>query len=331
MRISIIDRKSVLKHLSYEACIGLVEDALRAISAQKAVLPFRKFLDVPGTQAKFGWMPGFVELGEHKGALGAKLISIFPDIGSSGRSKHRGLVALFDPSEGSVLAVVEAEEITKIRTAAASAVATKHLSRTNVRTLTILGAGAQAESHLKAMLSVRSFERVKIWTRTPKRGGEFVEAMTKKYSVEFESSPSVKDAVSDADVICSTTSAKEPIFNFDWAPDGCHINLIGSGVPTASEISPDVASRSLFVVEHRETICNQAGEVRRAIEAGLISADRFFPELGDILLGRERGRTSEKEITVFKSIGLAAYDLAAATFAYERAMESGDATIADFE
>jgi ornithine cyclodeaminase/alanine dehydrogenase-like protein (mu-crystallin family) len=236
----------------------------------------------------FGIMPG--ALGEHA-AFGAKLVSVYPENFSQGRQSHQGLVVLFEPATGEPVCVVHAGEITAIRTAAASAVATHALARPDASRLAILGYGEQAAAPAPALRKVRPPETVSVWGRSP---------------------PDVQEAVGTADIICTVTSAAEPILQGSWVQAGTHLNVVGSSIAGPVEVDDDLVVRSRFIADSREGVLRQGAEFLRAKQAGLIGDEHIVAEIGEVLAGRIAGRRSRSDITLYKSLGHVVQDLASA-------------------
>ncbi len=314
----IVSAADVRRALPMLDCIAAVEKAMRAVSRGGARIPLRTVMGVPGGPNLFAVMPGYVE--DPRG-LGAKILALYPDNPSRGLSSHIGVVVLFDADTGLPAAVMDAAEITAIRTAAASAVATRALARADARELAILGTGEQAVTHLDAMLKVRSLRAVRVWGRSPEKVREFAEAQSARLSLPVTPAKTVQDAVDGADVVCTLTAAKEPVLNGDWLAEGTHLNLVGASRLTAREVDDVVVARSRFFVDLRESARAEAGELRHAIDAGVVTERHLLGEIGDVLNGAVPGRTSDRDVTVYKSVGIAAQDLAAAHVIYQRALQ----------
>jgi ornithine cyclodeaminase len=250
-----------------------------------------------------------------------KEICIFPANPARGLDTHLGAVLLHSGETGQLLAIVNASAITAIRTAAVSAVATRLLAREDAKTLTILGAGVQARSHLEAIPLVRKIESIRVFSRTPKKAAQLRGC---------EVMESVEEAVRDADIIVTATSSKEPVLRREWIKPGAHINAVGSSVATSREIDSQTMAASSLFVDRRESTINESGDYLMALREGAIKDDHIRAEIGDILIGRARGRTSRDEITLFKSLGLAIEDLASAAFIYDKVNRSGGGTFVEF-
>jgi ornithine cyclodeaminase len=247
------------------------------------------------------------------------LISVFPGNFSLGRQSHQGLIILFENETGAPVCVVDAGEITAIRTAAASAVATDALARKDARRLAILGYGEQATTHARAIRKVRNLESISIWGRSPERAHAFAERMQEELTLPVATARDVKTAVSEADIICTVTSATEPILKGAWVRPGTHVNLVGSGFAGPVEVDNDLVVRSRFIADSREGVLAQGAEFLRAKAAGLVGDDHIIAEIGQVLAGEIEGRRSAEEITVYKSLGHVVQDLSTAWALYAQA------------
>jgi ornithine cyclodeaminase len=263
----------------------------------------------------FGIMPG--AMGAHA-PFGAKLISVFHENFSKGIQSHQGVVVLFDPESGAPVCVVHAGEITAIRTAAASAVATDVLARKDARRLALLGYGEQAQTHARAMMKVRNIETITVWGRSPRRARAFAETMQAELAIPVRPASDVPDAVAASDIICTVSSASEPILKSEWVRPGTHVNVVGSSYAGPTEIDNDLVVRSRFIVDSREGVLAQGAEFLRAKAAGLIGDDHIAGEIGEVLAGKAEGRRSLEEITIYKSLGHVVQDLASAWALYSQ-------------
>ncbi len=307
-----IDRQEVARRLTYEVCIPIVRQAMIALSKGETSQLLRSI--VPLSEGRlFGVMPGAMGA---NAVFGAKLISVFPDNFAKGIQSHQGLVILFDPETGAPVCVVHAGEITAIRTAAASAVATAALARKDARRLALLGYGEQAGTHARAIGKVRDLESIVVWGRSRERARAFAERMQAELGVSVAIAGSVEEAVGDADMICTVTAASEPILKGDWVRPGTHVNVVGSGFAGPVEVDNDLVVRSRFIADSREGVLSQGAEFLRAKAAGLIGDDHIVAEIGQVLAGEEEGRRSPEEITVYKSLGHVVQDLASAWALY---------------
>jgi ornithine cyclodeaminase/alanine dehydrogenase-like protein (mu-crystallin family) len=315
----VIDRETVHERLTYELCIPLVRKAMIALSRGETRQLLRSIIPLGGGHA-FGIMPG--ALGEHA-AFGAKLISVFPDNFEKGVQSHQGVVVLFDGESGSVACVVHAGEVTAIRTAAASAVATDALARADATRLAILGYGEQAETHARAIAQVRRLASIEVWGRSLDRADAFAARMREALGLAVRAHATAESAVADADIICTVTHASEPVLLGRWVRAGAHVNLVGSGGLGPVEVDDDLVVRSRFIADHREGVLAQGAEVARAKEKGLIGDEHVVGEIGQVLDGAIPGRQSDDQITVYKSLGHVVQDLAAAQALYAELQPRG--------
>jgi ornithine cyclodeaminase/alanine dehydrogenase-like protein (mu-crystallin family) len=310
-----IDREEVARRLTYEVCIPLVRDAMIAFSKGESRQLLRSILPLWKGRL-FGVMPG--AMAEY-GPFGAKLISVFHGNFALGKQSHQGLIILFDPETGAPVCVVHAGEVTAIRTAAASAVATDALARKDARRLAILGYGEQASTHARAISKVRQLESITIWGRTPERARALAEQIQSELAVPVVTARDVEEAVAKADIVCTVTSAAEPILKGAWVHPGTHLNLVGSSHAVPVEVDNELVVRSRFIADSREGVLNQGAEFLRAKAAGLIGDDHIVAEIGQVLAGEIAGRRSPEEITVYKSLGHIVQDLASAWALYSQA------------
>ena len=291
-----------------------------ALSEGRAVVPLRSIMTMPAARGLFGTMPAYLADPE---CFGVKLVSVTPRNEPARHSSHIGLVVLFEPEHGCPVAIVDASAITAIRTAAASGLATGLLARPDAGDLAILGAGEQAHSHLEAMLGARPLRRIRIWARDRGKAEAFAHSEGARHGVEIEASGSVLAAVDGADIICTLTRASEPILFGDWISSGAHLNVVGSSIASAAEIDTAAVVRSRFFVDCRNSTVNEGGEYLRALRSGAITAAHIAGEIGEVANGTRPGRTSPDEVTLYKSLGVAPQDLAAAHSVLDRAGAAG--------
>jgi ornithine cyclodeaminase/alanine dehydrogenase-like protein (mu-crystallin family) len=313
-----IDREEVARRLTYEVCIPIVRDAMIAFSKGETKQLLRSI--IPLSEGRlFGVMPGAMGA---SAPFGAKLISVFHDNFAKGIQSHQGLVILFDPDTGAPVCVVHAGEITAIRTAAASAVATDALARRDARRLAILGYGEQAVTHARAIGKVRALESIVVWGRSSERARAFAERMQVELGVPVTSAESVEETVGHADIVCTVTAATEPILKGSWVRPGTHVNVVGSGFAGPVEVDDDLVIRSRFIADSREGVLQQGAEFLKAKAAGLVGDDHIVAEIGQVLAGEVEGRRSAEEITVYKSLGHVVQDLVSAWALYREGGES---------
>jgi ornithine cyclodeaminase len=315
MGVLVLAESDVRELLPMEECIELMAEALAALDRGELSMPLRSMFRPPDAESLMGLMPAH-RAGAHA-AYALKAICVFPGNPARGLDAHQGAVLLFDGDTGELRAAVNASAVTEIRTAAVSGVATRLLAREGARTLAVLGAGVQARSHLDAMRAVRDFERVRIWSRTSEHARALAEA------AGAELAASAEDALAGADVVCTTTTAREPVVRREWLAPGAHVNAVGSSIATARELDTATMAAAALFVDRRESTLNEAGDYLLAAAEGAIGPGHIRAELGELLTGKAAGRRSEEELTVFKSLGIAAEDLAAAEHLYRRARETG--------
>lgn len=305
--------------LPMKECIGVMEDMFKTLANGDAVLPLRQTVWQPDRKGLLGSMPGY--LGSPR-AIGAKVISFFPG-NTPPFESHQGAVLLFDSESGQLLAVVDATTITNVRTAAASAAATKALARKEASKLAILGAGTQAAMHLESMQLVRDIDEVRVWNRTSSRAEAFIEKESSKGTKNIRRTDTAEEAVTGADLVCTTTAATSPILRGKWLSKGSHINAIGSSVAPFRELDTDALVRCRLYTDRRESLLSEANDFRVPMEEGAIGVDHLVGEIGEVLTGKVPGRRDDFEITLFKSLGLAVEDIASAVHIYTRAKQEG--------
>ncbi len=308
-------------------CVELMHRTMIAVSEGRVVLPLRSVMVMPGDRGMLGNMPGYLADPE---CFGVKLVSLIPRNKPPLYSSHLGLVLLFEAEHGQPVALLDAAEITAIRTAAASGLATRLLANPDAGDLALLGAGEQARSHLEAMLTVRTLRRVRIWSRDGAKAADFARIEGAKHGIVIETSPTAREAVIDADIICTLTKARDPILLGDWLSPGAHLNVVGSSIAGAAEIDTAAVVKARFYVDYRESTRNEGGEYRRALEAGAISPAHILGEIGEVANGSQPGRRSSSDITLYKSLGIAPQDLASAHYVLHQARAAGIGQVIDF-
>jgi ornithine cyclodeaminase/alanine dehydrogenase-like protein (mu-crystallin family) len=310
-----IDREEVARRLTYDVCIPIMRKAMIAFSKGETKQLLRSI--IPLSEGRlFGIMPG--AMGAHA-PFGAKLISVFPENFARGIQSHQGLIILFDPESGAPVCVVHAGEVTAIRTAAASAVATDALARKDAQRMALLGYGEQATTHARAIGKVRKLESIAVWGRSRERSEAFAKRMQAELAMPVAAAAAVQEAVAEADIICTVSSAAEPILKGEWVRPGTHLNLVGSSYAGPAEVDNDLVVRSRFIADSREGVLHQGAEFLRAKRAGLIGDEHIVAEIGQVLSGEIEGRRSAEEITVYKSLGHVVQDLASAWALYSDA------------
>ncbi len=327
MKVLILNQAAVRKLLPMRDCIELMSDTLAALARGETFQPLRSIVRLPDGRGMLGTMPGYL-LGSR--ALGVKVLSVYLANHGTKYDSHQGAVLLFEGEHGSLQAVLDASTVTAIRTAAVSGVATRLLARADASELAILGAGVQAITHLEAMLAVRPIRRVRVWTRTLAHAQAFATEAAKRHRILAVVAPTAEAAVRGADIVCTTTSAKEPVLEGAWLTPGMHINAVGSSVPTTRELDTEAVRRARLFVDRRESTLNEGGDFLMAKRDGAITDDHIRAEIGEIVAGRAPGRGAADEITLFKSLGLAIEDVASAEFVFRRAAKAKVGTWVEF-
>ena len=311
-----IDREEVARRLTYEAAIPIVREAMIAFSTGRTRQLLRSILPLAEGRM-FGVMPG--ALGE-RAPFGAKIVSVYPENFAAGRQSHQGVIVLFEPDSGAPVCVVHAGEVTAIRTAAASAVATDALARPEASRLAVLGYGEQARAHLRAIGKVRPIEQVLVWGRDAGRAQAFAGEMSRELGVGVGVAADVREAVARADIVCAVSAAEDPILRGSWLPAGVHVNLVGSSRAGPAEADHEVVRRSRFIADSREGVLAQGAEFLNAKAAGLVDDAHLAGEIGQVLAGEVEGRQDAGQITVYKSLGHIVQDLASAWALYRGAI-----------
>jgi thiomorpholine-carboxylate dehydrogenase len=292
-----LDEEQVRKHLRMEELIPAMEKALIDFSAGNVTQPVRSVITVDPPGGFFGMMPARTAEG-----LGIKLVTFYPPNAQRGIPTHMATIFLVDPNTGAPLAVMDGTLITEMRTAAVSAAATKLLVAPNAKILAILGSGVQARSHVEALRLVRQFEEIRVWSPTAGHAEKFAKTIGAK-------AMSAKEAVCGADVLVTATNSKTPILRGEWLKRGCHVNAVGACRPDWRELDDEAMANVLFV-DSREAALKESGDV-------ILSGAKTYAELGEALAGKAPSRANET--TIFKSLGMAVEDIAAALLVYHSA------------
>jgi thiomorpholine-carboxylate dehydrogenase len=294
----ILDEEAVRGLLRIERLIPAIERALADLSAGRVIQPVRVVVPVADHHGFLGVMPAYA------GALGAKLVTFYPD--NRGVPTHHAMILLFRPETGEPLVTMDGRLITEMRTAAASAAATKVLARPEAAVLGILGSGVQARSHLEALRLVRDFREVRVWS--PRNAGSFAERF------HLRAAASAEEAVRGADVLVVATTSRTPVLSGEWLAPGTHVNAVGAVRPEWRELDDQAVRRARVYVDSREAALRESGDV--------IAAGAVFAEIGEVIAGTRPGRTSPEEVTLFKSVGVAVEDVVAADLVYRAALEA---------
>jgi ornithine cyclodeaminase/alanine dehydrogenase-like protein (mu-crystallin family) len=290
-----------------------MESAVAAFSAGRVNQPVRTVLETPG--GFFGSMPAY--LGSTP-AMGAKLVTVFHDNPHKGLPSHLATIILLDPATGALLATMDGRYITEARTAAVSAVAARYLALPDAHTLAIIGSGVQARSHLEALSLVRKLTDIRCWSPTVAHTRKFV---GDSRGVPLRATESAADAVRDADIIVLVTSSSTPVIKDAWVKPGACVIAVGACRPNQREMDPALVARARLIVDSRAAALKEAGDIVMAIQEGWFGEDHIAAELGQVAADPKQGRTSADQVTIFKSLGMAVEDVAAADLAYRRATE----------
>ena len=326
MTIRIINAKEVRELMSMSECIDVVSDAMISASTGTASIPPRHFTSIIDDSSLLGVMPGS---SEELNIFGVKLISFYKSNPQKDLPAIQGFVTLFNFENGNPLAIIDAAELTAIRTGAASGLATKLLSRKESRTCGIFGTGVQATAHLEAICAVRSIEEILIWGRDFYKASAFVEKHSEIIDVTIRATESPEEAGS-CDIVCTVTGSSIPILKGSWVKQGAHINLVGAHTLSTREADTDLIIKSNLYIDLFESAKNEAGDIMIPVGEGKITKEHILGEIGELLLSQIAGRQDSTQITVYKSLGIVTQDLFAASYVYKKAEESNTGIKVDF-
>ncbi|MBV8855857.1 MAG: ornithine cyclodeaminase family protein [Acidobacteria bacterium] len=328
MKILLLGHDEVVGLLPMAECIALMRGALVSLAEGRVHQPLRTIVRPPEAAGFMGLMPAYSST--PRAAFGLKAICIFPGNAALGKDSHQGAVLLFGAETGELLAVVNASAVTAVRTAAVSALATSVLARADACELAVVGAGVQARSHVEALSHVRTVRRCRVASRNVERARELADELHGRYDFPVEAVATVEEALRGADLIVTATSAADAVVRREWVSAGAHLNAVGSCTPHTRELDAATVAASSLFVDSVESTVNEAGDYLLALKEGTIGPAHIRAELGEVLKGTKPGRTSAGEVTLFKSLGLAVEDLAAAAYLYDRAQETGAGTRVSF-
>ena len=324
----VLTQRDIVELLTMDDCIDVMANALAALARGESRVPLRTMLRLTNQSDIFALMPAYLGGRAYDGSkavMGAKVLSVFPGNHGTRLDSHQGVVLLFNAVNGALDAVLDATAVTSIRTAAVSALATKLLAREDAGDLAIIGSGVQARMHLEAIPLIRKVDRVRIWSRNRNNA----RALRDQHAPDAEVVDTAEGAVSGASIVCVATSATEPVVRGEWLAQGAHVNVVGSATPGAREVDTDMIRRSRLFVDSRVSALNEAGDIMIPIQEGQITSEHIVGEIGEIVAGLRPGRRTSSEITLFKSLGLAVEDIAAAQYVYGRAEERGAGIMID--
>jgi len=324
MNVLLLSHDEVVALLPMGECIPLMREALVSLAEGLVHQPLRTIVRPPGAAGVMGLMPSYSS-GTHP-AFGLKAICVFHGNAAQGKDSHQGAVLLFSAESGELLAVINASAVTAVRTAAVSGVATQALAREDAGDLCVIGAGVQARSHIEAMSHVRQIRRCRVAGRRVESASKLADELRGSYTFPIEAVGTVEAALRGADLIVTATNSAEALVRREWVSEGAHLNAVGSSTPNARELDAATVAASSLFVDRVESAVNEAGDYLRAVHDGVVGPGHIRAELGEVLNGAKPGRTSTGEITLFKSLGLAVEDLAAAEYLYRKSKEAGAGT-----
>ncbi len=316
----LLDRKVIERLLSLDAAFACAEEALRKTSNGVARQDVRRTLPLPGAAGSCLSMM-YADLADQP-LFGAKVLSVFPDNFAHGHGSHRGVVVLFEKTHGRPVGLIDGGELTGWRTAAASAVATRALSRPDSSTLTLLGYGEQARRHIATISRIRPIRKLRIWGRDLATARAFAEKQ-RAAGYDAQAFATAAEAVAGADILCTVTSSATPVLSGDWLPAGIHVNAVGASVPSCRELDLACVQRASIWVDYMPMALTAAGELVEAIATGAITQAHLRGEIGAALEGSAPGRQSSEEITLYRSLGVPAQDIELANFLYATARQQG--------
>jgi len=319
MTIQILNEEQVRKLLPMAECIDVMAEAMKAASGGDVVQPIRTVLPVDDAGGHLFVMPA---ASRSLGCYGAKLISLTPANAAKGLPAIRGSYLLFESETGAAVALIDASSLTAIRTAAASGLAARLLARSDAATCGILGTGVQARTHVDAMKAVRPVREVRIWGRDAGKAKRLAQELSSSTGLRVTAHPDPSE-VAACDLICSVTGATQPILKGDWVRPGAHVNLVGAHTLTQREADTELVRRSLVFVDLLEAAKREAGDVMIPVQEGSVPADHIRGEIGKVAASALTGRTSPDQVTLYKSVGIAAQDLYAARHVFNKARTIG--------
>lgn len=314
----------VKRIVNMKEAIGVVEKAFNYYSNNKAVVPNRTQIKMSKKKSIALYMPGY---SESMNSLGLKIVTVFPNNLDLGLKTINALVILNSLETGKPTALIEANYLTALRTGAASGVATKYLGKKNASKVAIIGAGYQAETQLEAICCVRNIIEVKVYDINLQRVNKYIEHMKKllnRNNIYYILANSSEEAVFDADIICTATTSKKPLFKKEHLKYGVHINAIGSFTPEMQEIDEEIIVKAdKICVDSLEAVLKESGDLIIPINKGLIDQQDIYCEIGKIISGEKVGRENNKEITIFKTVGISIQDIAVGMYIYQKAKKLG--------
>jgi ornithine cyclodeaminase len=318
------DVKALLPSSEFPALVDLMEATLRDFSSGRSTQPVRSAVPIGPPGQYLGVMPAMLA---GASGLGTKLVSVVPGNASRGVSTHLGIVALFDPVVGALVAILDARYITEVRTAAVSAVSARRLARPDATRLAVIGTGVQARSHLEALAATRRLTAVHAWGPDRRQLDEYARDMSRRAGLPVTASDDAESAVRGADIVVLATSSASPVVRSEWIGDGTHVISVGACRPDQREMDPALVARARVIVDSRAAALVESGDIVRGMAEGRFGPGHLAAELGEVVVGVAVGRQATAQVTVFKSLGLAVEDVATATVALRRAEARGLGTV----
>jgi ornithine cyclodeaminase len=320
----ILNADEVRSALPMREAVEAMKLAYASLSDGKADVPMRTRLSIAPHQAVSLFMPAYVHT-EDSEALAVKVVSLFPQNPARGLAFIQAAVVVLDPETGRAIGLLEGASLTAIRTGAGSGAAIDVLARTDSRVVAVIGAGAQGRTQLEAACTVRKIEKAWIFDADPEKADTFAKEMAGRGPIPLELEPaaSPRQALAEADIVCTTTTSKTPVFSDGDLKAGAHVSAIGSYTPEMQEVPAETIRRAKVVVDSRSAVLEEAGDLIQPIQSGLITRAHVFAELGEIILGRKPGRQSNEEVSYFKSVGVAVQDAMTAQLALRNADKMG--------
>ena len=327
METLILTRSDVKALVTLDEIVTAVKDAFIQKSEGKVQMPAKNFLFFKNYQGDLRSMPSYLE-GSDVAAV--KIVNSHPENRAKGLPSVMGVTVLVSPETGAPLCIMDATLLTALRTGAASSIATDILAKKEAHVFGMVGAGAQAQAQLEAIVKVRDIEYMKVFDRVISRAKDFTSQMSQIFSsMHIEVATTVADAVRGSDIVTTITPTKAPIVMDAWVEEGVHINAIGADAPGKQELDPKILKRAKVIVDDLEQ-ASHGGEINVPIKNGIIKIGEIYAEIGDLITGKKLGRTSDKDITIFDSTGLAIQDAAAAAAVYKKALQRKVGLLLDF-
>ena len=328
MKVLVLDRAAVESLLDFDGLIEAVAQGMVDLSIGSVSMPSRVATNVAQHD---GMLLSMSVYAPSSATLATKLVTVFPRNTGMGLPSHHAVIALFDQETGAPVALMDGEHVTAARTAACSALATRLLARPEASTMAVLGTGVQARAHALAIPRVRGIEKVRVAGRDPEKAAALAYDLTKHLDASVTPAVSFQEAARGADVVCTTTHSVEPVLRWEWLSPGAHVNCVGLN-PNGRELDDETVVNSLVVVESRQAVLTAApppNDLLSAIRGGLVSEDHIHAEVGELVSGSRPGRASAEQVTLYRSVGVAVQDAAAARLVFDRARERGAGVTVD--